>query len=221
MKTMGLADLSLVSPRRFPDLEASAMASGADDILGSAQVCSLDEALEGVSLIFGTSARLRSMSWPQLDPPACIARIRESAGRSAILFGQERAGLTNDQLARCNFLVHVPTVEAYRSLNLAATVQILCYEWRMAEVGKGQEQPLPQREPLAQSQELEHLYGHLEQTLIDIDFLDPNNPRLLMRRFRRLFSRIQPTRNEIHILRGVLSAVDAITRSKSERDERP
>jgi tRNA (cytidine32/uridine32-2'-O)-methyltransferase len=208
MKNMGLEELYLVNPKVFPSAEATARASGADDLLASA-VCvdKLETAIGDIGLVIGASARSRTLPVPMLDPRRCAELIEQQAEttRTAILFGRERTGLTNDELDRCHYLVQIPTNPDYPSLNVAAAVQVVAYELRVA-AGLPANQPLKHHR-LATSGEMELFYQHLENTLVAIDFLDPDNPRQLMRRLRRLFSRVQPDENEINILRGILTAV--------------
>lgn len=208
MKTMGLCDLYLVAPEQYPHAEATARASGADDLLAQARVVpALEAALQGCSLVFGASARPRTITWPALAPRECGARATAAAAAGegvALVFGRERTGLTNRELERCTYLVHIPANPEYSSLNLAAAVQILAYEMRVAATAPGDFALSDQ--PPATVEELEGLYGHLERTLIDLDFLDPHNPRQLMRRLRRLFNRAHLDRMELNILRGMLTA---------------
>jgi len=208
MKNMGLKELYLVQPGQFPAAEATARASGADDLLATA-VCveELDAAVSDAGLVIGASARRRSLPVPILDPRECAALIGRQAEdtRTAILFGRERTGLSNEELDRCHYLVQIPTNPDYPSLNLAAAVQVISYELRMV-AAQAVSQPAG-RHRLATAGDMDRFYRHLEETLVAIDFLDPDNPRQLMRRLRRLFGRIQPDENEVNILRGILTAV--------------
>lgn len=210
MKTMGLRHLYLVRPAQYPCAEATARASGADDLLARAVVCAeLAEALAGCTLVMGASARLRTLRWPQLDPRDSGARaIAEAAGGGtvALLFGRERTGLSNEELDLCQYLIHVPANPEYSSLNLAAAVQIFAYELRMAAGAALPEQRAEASEAPAPVEAVEGFYEHLESTLTELGFLDPENPRHLMRRFRRLFGRVRLTESEVAILRGMLSA---------------
>jgi tRNA (cytidine32/uridine32-2'-O)-methyltransferase len=206
MKNMGLARLYLVNPRQFPHADASARASGADDVLAQAVVCaSLDAALMGCGFVVGASARLRSLSVPVLDPRQCAARVRIEAMATevALVFGREQSGLTNDELGRCHHLMHIPGNPDYSSLNLAAAVQVLSYELRMAGAVAA---PIAEGEPPVPAEDMARFYEHLQDTLIKIGFLDPQNPRIMMRRLRRLFNRARPDQVELNILRGILSA---------------
>jgi TrmH family RNA methyltransferase len=210
MKTMGLEQLYLVQPKEFPSAEATARASGADDLLARAQVFEeLDEALQGCNLVIGASARERSIPCPLLDPRECAAMIagQGGSGRAAVLFGNEQSGLSNAEMDRCRYLVRIPANPGYSSLNLAAAVQIMAYELRMASIAPGGGEAAGPAQPVAvDSPEMERFYQHLEQVLVELEFLDPGNPRQLMRRLRRLYNRAGPDSNEMNILRGILSA---------------
>ena len=212
MKTMGLSDLCLVKPSRFPDDQAEAMASGADDILKSADVVeTLEEAVADCKIIIGTSARSqRTLRWVISEPRECgvIASENSAKGKVAIVFGRERTGLTNEELALCHQLVHIPSNPEYSSLNVAAAVQILSYECRVAHLDgvNDAKQAGTLDEEIVSAKDMEGFYSQLEKLMIDTDFLDPDNPRYLMRRIRRLYGRIQITRSELNLLRGSLSA---------------
>ncbi len=209
MKVMGLSQLHLVSPKTWPSAEATALASGAADLCHAAQVhADLDSALAGCSLVLGTSARLRSLSMPQLDVRAAARTcLQEAAGQEvAILFGREAYGLTNEEMQRCHYLVHIETNPEFGSLNLAQAVQVMAYEFRMAALGGAGTQVPPTDWTPVDAQEMERFYAHLEQALLDIRFLNPSQPKRLMMRLRRLFNRARPDQNEMNILRGVLAA---------------
>ena len=210
MKNMGLRRLVLVSPLLFPHAEATARAAGADDVLAATQVVdSLERALSGCRLVLGISARRRGIAGPELDPRQCAVQV---AGHSlqtevALVFGRESSGLNNDEMDRCHFLVRIPTKPEFGSLNLAVAVAIIAYELRLtalAEVGSGMAAP---RRPPATAQEMAYFYEHLQQVLLATGFLNPANPRQLMRRLRRLFNRAQPDQNEVNILRGILASI--------------
>lgn len=221
MKVMGLSKLHLVSPKTYPSAEATARASGADDILERAGVHqTLDEALENCGLVLGTSARLRSLPMPMLDARAAAAQaIAESEGHEiAVLFGRERHGLTNEEMQRCNFLVNIQTNPEYGSLNIAQAVQILAYELRLAAIAAqggeiGLVLPPADWTPVDGAQ-MDLLFEHMEQTLLDIGFLNPDQPKKLMARLRRLFNRARPDQNEMNILRGILRAAQESAREK-------
>ncbi len=206
MKNMGLGDLALVAPKIFPSPEATARASGADDVLEQAQVFdSLQSAIADCGLVIGASARLRSISWPQLDPAACADQVVRSSARVAILFGREHSGLTNEELERCHYLLHIPCNPEYSSLNVASAVQVVAYEIRKAALTPPAQPP---HGPLASALEMESFFAHLEATLWDIQFLHPRKNTLsLLRRLRRIFNRARLETTEIHLLRGILSVV--------------
>lgn len=210
MKNMGQSDLVLVDPRHFPHEEATARASGATDILDNANVVlTLAEALTDCVYVAGASARSRTINWPSMGPRDCAERMisERQHGKVAAVFGPEKSGLSNDDLDLCHTLLTIPTDPGFSSLNLAMAVQILTYELRVASLLD--EGPVFETEaPPASSEEMEHFYAHLEKVMKDIGFLDPDNPRHLMRRLRRLFIRTRPDKNEVNILRGILTAVD-------------
>lgn len=213
MKTMGVSDLRLIQPKDFNSPQTKAMASGADSILEHAQrVQTLSEALADCQVVIGTSARSeRSLAWPQLSARECGEFIApQLAGQKiALVFGRERTGLTNEELAQCQYLTHIPMAVDYYSLNIAAAIQLYCYECAMAVQELNHPESTPAEglgEPLATGAQLEGLYEHLEQTLIEVRYLDPENPRLLMNRLRRLFGRTHLTQSEMNILRGILAA---------------
>jgi tRNA (cytidine32/uridine32-2'-O)-methyltransferase len=209
MKTMCLSELVLVNPAEFPHADASARASGAVDLLERARVVkTLDEALAGCALVAGTSARRRGLGPPELMPRECVQRVYAAAAggqETALVFGRERTGLTNEELGRCHLLVNIPSNPEYGSLNLAAAVQVLGYEYMLA--AGSAPAPVEQDTTPATAEEMERLYEHLESAALATGFLDPANPKHLMRRLRRLFNRAQPDQNEVHILRGLLSAL--------------
>ena len=211
MKNMGLTDLALVNPRYFPHEEANARASGAEDLLSTATVsATLNEAVADCIYVVGTSARSRAISWPSVDARTAAARLLEKSAQGivAAVFGPEKTGLSNEELDHCDTLMTIPTNAEFSSLNLAMAVQVLAYE-----VFAAQAPPPTAYEadaPPATSDEMEHFYDHLQQVLLDLEFLDPDNPRHLMRRLRRLFVRAQPDKNEVNILRGILTAVDRL-----------
>ncbi|AWL12733.1 tRNA (cytidine(32)/uridine(32)-2'-O)-methyltransferase [Saliniradius amylolyticus] len=209
MKTMCLDSLYLVDPVSEPDGHASAMAAGATDVLAKAKtVATLEEAIADCGLVVGTSARDRSLSWPMLGPRECGAKIASEARNYpvALVFGRENSGLTNDELQQCHFHVNIPANPDYSSLNLAAAVQTLSYEVRMALLS---ETEIPNEEteyPLAE--DLERFYSHLEQTLKKTNFIIEKHPGMVMSKLRRLFNRARPESTELNILRGILTSVD-------------
>jgi tRNA (cytidine32/uridine32-2'-O)-methyltransferase len=209
MKTMGLARLELVAPRQEIDAEALARACGADDLLQRAgHHADLPSAIADCRLVIGTSARRRTLDWPTLIPRACAELLltEASVGEVALLLGRESSGLSNDELARCQYLVHIPTNPDFSSLNLAAAAQVFAYEIRQRWLETpGEPAPEPVRD-LATAEELEGLHTHLAAALFDIGFGDPEHSKKLMLRLRQLFNRARPDRVEINILRGILSA---------------
>jgi len=223
MKNMGLSRLYLVEPRAWPHEEAVWRAASAGDVLDGAVVCaSLEEAIADCQFVVGTSARGRRIPWPVQDPRACALRVAESAAdeQVAILFGREDRGLTNEELQLCNLHLHIPTSQDYSSLNLAMAVQVVCYELRMAAQGAA----LPEAEdadwdaPFATRENMERFYTHLEETLTDLEFLDPAAPRQLMARLRRLYSRVRLDEMELNILRGILTETQKwVARAGEER----
>lgn len=220
MRTMGLTRLVLVQPARFPDPEAYALASGADAVLESAQVVnSLTEALVGCVAAFGASARRRGIEMPELDARATGQRVAElvASGDVALVFGAERVGLSNAQISQCQFLVNIPTAPDFSSLNLAAAVQLLSYECRMAALAAGLLETTPRlnqlpaahaSEPAATLEQVEGFFGHLQRTLETIGFFGTRAPTKLMQRLRRLYLRANLSEREVMILRGILAETE-------------
>lgn len=232
MKVMGLSALHLVTPKIYPHADATARASGADDLLQRAQVHdSLEGALQGCRLVLGTSARLRSLPLPVIDARRAASQaLVESGGTDdageggegaardvAVLFGRERYGLTNEEMQRCHFLVNIPANPEYSSLNIAQAVQILAYELRVAALGIADISVEPADWEPVDSIEMERFFEHLERTLLDIEFLNPRQPKRLMARLRRLFNRARPDQNEINILRGILKAAQDAAEEAGKR----
>jgi len=211
MKNMGLTRLYLVQPKDFPSFEASQRAASASDVLSNAVVTSsLVEALEGCSLVVGTSARLRTVQWPQVDARAggelMVNESRE--GDVALVFGRERTGLHNDELELCQYLVHIPTHEEYTSLNVAQAVQLLCYEILMAEGAEKFQSGGSSKDPkdrAATADQMEGMYSHFYDTMVQMNFFGDRNPEHVMRRLRCLFGRARPSIREVQILRGIMS----------------
>jgi tRNA/rRNA methyltransferase len=210
MKTMGLSRLYLINPRLFPDAQTTAMAAGADDVLENAVVCAtLDEALQGVALTAGMSARVRDISQEVFAPRDAMPLVAQQATQQevALLFGTEMSGLTNEELARCQFMVRIPVNPEYSSLNLAAAVQLLSYELRLAceQVDDLAPTLLP-----APAEQVERFFQHLESTLHEVGFLNDHHSAKhstkLMHKLRRLYARARLEQEEINILRGILSA---------------
>jgi TrmH family RNA methyltransferase len=216
MKNMAVTDLVLVRPRSFPHAESNALAAGADDILANARVVStVSEAVADCTFVAGTTSRPRSYYWEFTTRRDVAGRIAALPGenRAALLFGSERYGLGTEDLQYCNVLVRIPANPEYCSLNLAMAVQLLTYELYMAR-----ETPISQTQlelPLAAAGDVEHFYKHLHEVMNDVDFEDKTGH--LMERLRRLFNRAQMDRNELNILRGILSAVQGRRGQSSRR----
>ena len=199
MKNMGLKSLVLVAPQRFPAEEAVARAAGADDVRAAVADC---------VFVAATSARERTIAWPRLDAREAAATLCAQAcsGPVGLLFGAERTGLTNEEVDYAHALVQIPVDPSFASLNLAAAVQVLCYEIRCAAQGLAPA-PEPDHRPAPQ-EAFNRFLEHLEQVITDIGFLNERHPRKLMRRLTRLFRRAHPDDNELQILRGILNAVE-------------
>ena len=215
MKNMGLSKLTLVAPADFPSGVAVGRAVSAVDILDNARVVpSLQEAVEGCGLVIGASARSRNIPWPMVSPEQCgqKAVAEAAANKVALVFGREDAGLNNEELQLCHFHVQIPADPNYSSLNLSAAVMVVCYEVRKAVLALD-ERPVVAEDELwdqqkANGEQVEHFYVHLERVMTVIKFHDPENPRQLMPRMRRLFSRIRIDVMEMNILRGILSNIE-------------
>lgn len=225
IKNMGLSRLYLVSPKEFPAARAAWRAANASDVLQATVVVeTLDQAIADCGLVIGTSARHRSIPWPSLSPRQCGVKLwEESANHEvAIVFGREDRGLTNDELHKCTYHVHIPANPDYSSLNLAAAVQVLAYEVRQASLDDEKSGFGSQPDwdlPPAKIVDLELYYQHLEQALVDLGFHDRSNPRQTMTRLRRLFNRIRPDNMELSIMRGVLTAIqNSVYRKKQSAD---
>jgi tRNA/rRNA methyltransferase/tRNA (cytidine32/uridine32-2'-O)-methyltransferase len=244
MKNMKMHNLCLVAPKIFPSADATSRASGADDVLARAVVCStLQEAIADCQLVVGASARGRTISWPELTPRECAEKIfthepgnrhdcsqqssgihivpgdsrgcsRQSYGihtvpgdKVAIVFGRENSGLKNHELDLCHFLLRIPCNSEYSSLNIAAAVQVVCYELFVASGLPAQEKILvgdKDEDPLATAMQMESFYAHLAETLTNIGFMHPAKSKSIMRRLRRIYNRVQMNTKELDILRGIL-----------------
>lgn len=225
MKVMGLSELYLVNPKSAPDEQSVAMSSNAIDILDNATIFdTLSEAISDCQLVVGTSARHeRTLTWDIQDSRSCGELIAKHASsqhssikgaKVAILFGRESSGLTNEELAVCQHLVHIPTNPEYSSLNIASAVQILAYECRLAALNLQRTESKADDTNTANNDnewvnadDLESYFEHLTKVMVDVNFLDPENPRYLIPRLRRLYSRSGITRSEMNILRGMLSSI--------------
>ena len=240
MKTMGLSKLVLVAPKTYPHPDIDALAAGATDLIEQIEIVeTLADAIKDCHLVFGTSARSRTIPWPLLDArPAAeksISAVVNDQQDVAVVFGREDRGLTNEELAMANYHVTIPVNTDYGVLNVAQAIQVICYEMRMAtlaavESSEDEAATMPVTdtesmqwdEPLVTHEQMEQFYPHIEKMLAEIEFLDPKNPRLLPLRLRRLFGRIQLDRMEYHLLRGIFSRVQALnngTWKKSNTDQ--
>jgi tRNA (cytidine32/uridine32-2'-O)-methyltransferase len=208
MKNMAMDNLCLVNPKIFPSAEATSRASGADDILTSAKIYeTLPEAIADCQLVLGASARCRTISWPELTPRECAEKviIQEPGNKVAILFGRENSGLKNHELDLCHYLLRIPCNSDYSSLNIAAAVQVVCYELFVA-AGVQEANKIGDKGdiPLATAEQMESFYGHLHEALVDIGFMHPDKSNSIMRRLRRIYNRNQLDSKELDILRGIL-----------------
>ena len=240
MKTMGLCKLVLVSPKTYPHPDIDALAAGATDLIEQIEIVeTLEDAIKDCHIVFGTSARSRTIPWPLLDArPAAqksMKAVLHEKQEVAVIFGREDRGLTNDELALANFHVTIPVNTEYGVLNVAQAIQIICYEMRMAATELMEHQvddkatmkvteddAMEWDEPLVTHEQMEQFYPHIQKMLEEIEFLDPKNPRLLPLRLRRLFGRIQLDRMEYHLLRGIFSRVQALNKGtwkKSSTDQ--
>lgn len=240
MKTMGLSKLVLVAPKTYPHPDIDALAAGATDLIEQIEIVeTLADAIKDCHLVFGSSARSRTIPWPLLDArPAAeksISAVVNDQQDVAVVFGREDRGLTNEELAMANYHVTIPVNTDYGVLNVAQAIQVICYEMRMATLaavksGEDEAASMPVTdtesmqwdEPLVTHEQMEQFYPHIEKMLAEIEFLDPKNPRLLPLRLRRLFGRIQLDRMEYHLLRGIFSRVQALnngTWKKSNTDQ--
>ncbi|MBF7683133.1 RNA methyltransferase [Acinetobacter sp. B5B] len=242
MKTMGLSHLTLVAPKTFPHPDITALAAGATDLLENITIVdTLQDAIADCHIVFGTSARSRTIPWPLLDVRPATELISQHIGQQqhnvAIVFGREDRGLTNDELALANYHLTIPVNTDYGVLNVAQAIQIICYELRMAtsqhyttledsqsdvpQMPVTEQQHMQWDEPLVTHQQMQAFYPHMEQMLTDIEFLDPEHPRLLPTRLKRLFGRIQLDRLEYNLLRGVFSRVQALSHGTWKKSEQP
>jgi tRNA/rRNA methyltransferase len=210
MKTMGFKHLYLVNPAKYPNEQATAMAAGADDVLDNAIVTqTLSEALVGCAFAIGMSARKRYLSHETVNAREAATEANNYTPTQpvAFVFGTEMSGLTNAELDCCQLLAMIPANPEYSSLNLAMAVQLMCYELRMTTLQANINEPAGDAEiiPLATNDELERFYAHLEETLLHIGYLNPNAPKKLFERMRRLYSRARLEKEEVNLLRGVLT----------------
>jgi tRNA (cytidine32/uridine32-2'-O)-methyltransferase len=215
IRTMGFVRLVLVAPHKFPHADATAMAAGADDVLdGVVVVPTLADAIADCTLVLGCTARRRGVQLPEFTPRETAARAVEvPQGEVAIVFGNERTGLENEELMRCNAAVHIPSDPTYSSLNLAQAVQVLAYELRLKLLETAPEPDAQLKsDPPATAEQMEHFFGHLSQLLVDIDFHKGRSPVTIERRLRRLFSHANLDQREVRILRGIFDDAQRMAR---------
>jgi tRNA (cytidine32/uridine32-2'-O)-methyltransferase len=216
MRTMGFDRLTLVAPHRFPDPEATALAAGADDVLGNASIQDdLVAGLAGTTFALGLSARRRGVNIPELDPREGVAQALAAARRGeqvALVFGNERTGLENDELSRCHAMIRIPSVDDFSSLNLSQAVQVVAYELRsalLADAARNEvtvpEVAVDPDEVPADAEQLERFFTHLGQMLDDIEFHKGRSPVTIMLKLRKLFLRARPELRELRILHGILA----------------
>jgi tRNA (cytidine32/uridine32-2'-O)-methyltransferase len=221
IRTMGFGRLALVAPHAFPHADASALAAGADDVLARAPISrDLPTAIADCQLVLGTTARRRDVPMEEIDPREAAARVAAAAreGREvALVFGNERTGLENEEIKRCHAAVLIPSDPSFPSLNLAQAVQVLAYEVRIAELAGNSALPAQKSDPPASSADLEVFFEHLARTLDAIDFHKGRSPRTVLLRLRRLFLRARPDRRELRILHGILTDTDRLARLLRER----
>jgi len=231
MKTMGLTRLCLVDPKEFPSEQANWLASGATDVLESATVVStLEEAVADCQLVIGTSARLRRIPWPLFEPKKCGEVVAKESQKSqvALVFGREAMGLSNEELHLCHYHVNIPGNPDYEVLNVAAAVQVICYEVRQAhlalEVASSEDEyQMPVEwvrwdDDLASHTAMEKFHQHMEEALAEAGFYDPENPRQLLSRLRRLYQRARLDNTELNMMRGILSKIQELSRRSGGDD---
>ena len=207
MKTMGLSNLYLVSPKSV-DEQSITLAAGADDVVRNAHIVdTFEQAIEDCSLVIGTSARLRHLQSTLIEPRECAEKVSAHQGQVAIVFGRERVGLTNEELLKCHYHLNIPANPEYSSLNLAMAVQLVSYEMRMAFLTKNKtESTLSTIEDIyPTAQEMEYFFAHTEQVYQSLGFIQNQG---VIQKLRRLYNRSSLEKNELNILRGMLSAVE-------------
>lgn len=225
IRTMGFVRLVLVAPHRYPHADATAMAAGADDVLERIVVVpTLVEAIADCTFALGCSARRRGVPLPELAPREAAAQamqVTAAGGEVAVVFGNERTGLENDELMRCQVAVHIPSDPTYSSLNLAQAVQVLAYELRLTQLNalSGTE-AAAKSDPPATAEQMEYFFAHLSQMLKDIDFHKGRSPVTIERRLHRLFNKASLDQRELRILRGILDDAQRMARLAKERAER-
>ena len=224
MKTMGLSKLVLVNPRQFPDPEATTRATGAADLLERATICdSLDAALAGAVFVVALSARVREVGPTMATARTGVDELLQKArnGEVVVLFGNETSGLANEEVMRCDRLLSIPTNAEFSSLNLGSAVQLLCYEMRVAALGDRLPvtRATPFESPPATRDEVEGFFGQLERAMVDSGFMNPAQPKRLVPKLRRLFGRTGLEKDEVNILRGLLTALSPASSRREKNAE--
>ncbi|TDR48503.1 tRNA (cytidine32/uridine32-2'-O)-methyltransferase [Tahibacter aquaticus] len=216
IRTMGFARLVLVAPQRYPDAEATAFAAGADAVLDDAVVVpDLKRAIADCHAVYGATARQRNVALTEYTPREIAPRVQADAlagAEVALVFGNERTGLENDELALCHGAVHIPTAADYSSLNLAQAVQVLAYELRIRLLDNPAAPPPHRTDPPASAGAMEGFFEHLYTTLNDIEFHKGRSPETIMLRLRKLFLRAAPDERELRVLRGILADAQRMAR---------
>lgn len=224
MKTMGLSKLVLINPRQFPDPEATTRATGAADLLERATICdSLDAALAGAVFVVALSARVREVGPTMATARTGVDELLQKAwnGEVVVLFGNETSGLANEEVMRCDRLLSIPTNAEFSSLNLGSAVQLLCYEMRVAALGDRLPvtRATPFESPPATRDEVEGFFGQLERAMVDSGFMNPAQPKRLVPKLRRLFGRTGLEKDEVNILRGLLTALSPASSRREKNAE--
>lgn len=225
IRTMGMRRLSLVTPQAFPHREATALAAGADDVLDGAAVCAdLPEAIADCRFVLGVTARRRGVAMEAHDPRDAAQRVLAAAAAGqevALVFGNERVGLDNDEIKHCHAALTIPSDPTYSSLNLAQAVQVVAYELRMAWLAENVSAALPERsDPAADMAQMEVFFEHLARTLDDIDFHKGRSSRTILQRLRRFFLRAAPDKRELRVLHGILADASRMARLAGEASKR-
>jgi tRNA (cytidine32/uridine32-2'-O)-methyltransferase len=222
MTNMGLSKLALVQPMEYPSMQATARAAGADDVLDTAELFpTLAEAVANCGYVYGTTARLRSITWPEYSPQELAEQIMDSQGEQdiALVFGREASGLTNEELDLCQALVHIPVDERHTSLNLASAVMVVAFSIRSALVSEPRVSKVGKKHasPVATSEQIQFYFYSLNNLLNKISFYKGNATRV-MRKLRRLYYRAEPSKEDVQILLGTLAAINAELEKKKEQD---
>lgn len=216
IRTMGMRNLALVAPHAFPHAEATALAAGADDVLDAATISAdLPSAIADCRFVLGATARRRGVLLDELSPREAAQRVLAATAighQVAVLFGNERTGLDNDEIKLCHAAIAIPSDPTYSSLNLAQAVQVVAYELRVAWMQGAAALPPARIDPPASSADMESFFAHLAQALDDIEFHKGRSPRTILQRLRRFFLRAQPDVRELRVLHGILADAQRMAR---------